>query len=226
MTFTAPVKPSFKRELIPEDSYQAVCYSLYDLGTHESEWKGQKRNRHLVMLTWEIPALRIEYGKDDEKLEGPKVISKKYTWSMNENADLRKDMESWRGKGFTELEAQDFDFETLLGANCMLQILHKKPEGGEPYAYIASITKIAKGQEKLIPENPKTFFTFRPPFVDAAGVHWPETMPEWVRNIVKESHEYSMTLDTPLEDDPIVMDADEEKIVNGLEKNESDDIPF
>ena len=179
--FTAPVGE--KRELIPAKSYQAVCYALIDLGTHETPF-GES---HKIYMTFEIPGLRIEYERDGEKLEGPKVIGKEFTWSMHEKSNLRKAMESWRGKPFTELQAKDFDFTKLLGVNCTIQIMHGTSKKGNEYAYINAILPLMDGMEEKKAENPHLFFTFRKPFVDETGFHWPENLPEWIQNKIKES---------------------------------------
>ena len=207
MTFKAPVKSGVKRELIPEDSYHAICYALFDLGTHENEFQGKVWDQRKVVLIWEIPSLRIKYEKDGEELEGPKVISKQYTWSMHEKANLRKDMETWRGKSFTDLEAADFDFEQIPGANGIIQVMHKEKKNGDKYAFIGSITKLMKGMDKLEPENPKSFFSFYAPYVDEVGFHFPESMPEWVKDTIKESREYSAIIDVA--SDFAEMQADE-----------------
>ena len=218
MSFKAPVKSSGNFKLIAEDSYQAVCYAMFDIGTHKREYMGDERMAHEVVIIWEIPDERIEYEKDGQKLEGPKVISKRYTWSMNEKANLRKDMETWRGKEFTELEAADFDFEKLLGQNCILQIMHGTKKTGDKYAKIGSITKLLKGMEKKTAENPLSFFTFISPYVDENGVNFPESMPEWVVNVIKESMEYNAILDAG-------MDA-QEPVPDYPPGEGSDDLPF
>ena len=234
MSFQAPVKSGVKRDLIPEDSYHAVCYSLFDLGTHEDEYMGEKKEIRKVMLTFEIPSLRIEYEKDGIQMEGPRVISKKYTWSMHEKSNLRKDMETWRGKSFTDLEAADFDFEQMPGVNGIIQIMHKQPEKGDKYAFIGSITKLMKDMKKLAPDNPKVFFTFVPPWVTGEGVTFPETMPEWVQKIIKESREYNIMvnekeLDVPDEPDiPTTHEAEhnEEPSPNTNPEDDNSDLLF
>jgi hypothetical protein len=58
------------------------------------------------MITWELPTeLEVFH---EEKGEEPYVVSKTYTLSMHEKATLRRDLESWRGQGFTEKEAEAF----------------------------------------------------------------------------------------------------------------------
>ena len=190
MALKAPVKETYERELTPEGSYQGVCYAVYDIGTRVSDYKGKERDQHEIVIIFELPSLRIEYDKDGEKLEGPRVISLRNTFSMSEKANLRKHMETWRGKSFTDLEAADFDFEKLVGANAIIQVMHKTKNNGDVSAIIGSITTPLKEMEPKKPENPKSFFSFYAPHVDDQGVHFPENMPEWVQNEIKESFEY------------------------------------
>lgn len=210
MAFNAPVKPSFEREIIPAGSYHAICYALFDLGTRDNEYMGQTTKRREIVLIFEIPELRINYKKDDEELEGPKVISKRYNWSMHEKSNLRHDMELWRGKEFTELEAKDFDFEKIPGANGIVHIIHRTKSNGDKYAAIESITKLMKGMDNKQPENSKSFWTFIAPYVDELGFHFPKTMPDWVIETIKKSDEYGYICDTAI-DLPPEPSAEEEK---------------
>ena len=52
------------------------------------------------------------------------LIAKEYTVSLNEKANLRKDLESWRGKEIQPTELEGFDMTNLLGVQCTLQIMH------------------------------------------------------------------------------------------------------
>jgi len=200
MSLKAPVPETIVRELIPEDSYHVVCYAVYDLGTHKADWQGSEYLRHEIVLIFEVPDQRIEYEKDGEKIEGPKAISKRYTFSMGDKANLRKDMETWRGKAFTSLEAADFDFEKLVGANAIIQVMHKEKKNGDKYAYIGSITKLLKGTALKNPENKLSFFSFYSPYVDEEGFHFPDNMPDWVQGVIKESDEYDIIAN--FNDDP------------------------
>ena len=206
MSLKAPVKSSADFELLAEDTYQVVCYAVYDLGTwfHEGLYPG---NRREVVLIFEIPSERIDVEDSEGKKQNlPRAISKRYTFSMSTKANLRKEMETWRGKGFSDLQAADFDFNSLLGANAIIQVIHKQSKDGEKtYAQIASITKLLKNMETLKPENMISFYT-----TEDKTLEFPETMPEWVQNIIKESHEYKFLLnksgpngvETPQEEDP------------------------
>src|SRR6478735_3792609 len=83
----------------PAGTFPAICYRILDLGTQHGSYKGKPRVAHKILISWEI--------KDDEAVmeDGrPMSIHQNYTWSMNEKAALRKDLESWRGKRFTEAD--------------------------------------------------------------------------------------------------------------------------
>jgi hypothetical protein len=63
---------------------------------------------------------------------------------MHEKAGLRKFLENWRGKTFTEDEAKRFDVSNLLGAPGMITVTHTVKEG-KTYSNIAAIAPVMKG---------------------------------------------------------------------------------
>ena len=76
------------------------------------------------------------------------VIYRRYALTLNEKASLRKDLESWRGKPFTREEEMGFDVESVIGANCLLNVQHK-PAGDKTYANVVSIMPLVKGMPKM-----------------------------------------------------------------------------
>jgi hypothetical protein len=169
---------------IPEGMHQAICYAVYDLGTQYNEVFGN--SSHKVLVVWELPDERIDIEKDNEKLNLPRSISKKYTLSLHEKASLRKDLESWRGKSFTPAELQGFDLTKLLGANCMLQIIHKKKDN-KTYANIQSIVPLIKGSIKKEPENTCCYFSF-----EEHATNIPQNTPDWIIDLIKASDEWDI----------------------------------
>jgi hypothetical protein len=76
-----------------------------------------------------------------------------YTQSLFEGANLRRDLESWRGKSFTAAETKGFDVEKLIGANCQLSLKHETSKStGRTYAKVTVVLPPNKGQA-LTPEN-------------------------------------------------------------------------
>lgn len=167
---------------VAEGVYNAVCYSVVDLGHHLDPTFG-KRN-HSCLITWEIPSERITIEKDGVKMDLPRAISRTYTLTLGEKSNLRKDLQTWRGRVFTEQELEGFDIKNLLGKSCMLQVIHNK-KGEKTYANIAAIMPLMKGMAPLAPENPLTFYSM----ADHQD-QIPEKVPEWVRDIIKTSDEW------------------------------------
>jgi hypothetical protein len=132
-------------EPLPLGVTQAVCVFVEDIGTHESNFSGQVLQKHQIVICWEL-AEKMADGR-------PFMISKFYTLSLHEKATLRKDLENWRGKPFTEAELAGFDVETLRGVNCMLNIVEHKKQDGTLTQKIGSIMPMIKGMAKISPVN-------------------------------------------------------------------------
>jgi hypothetical protein len=125
----------------PEGVHQAICVDVIDLGLHENKFRpGSKQ--HKVNLAWQIGELR-----DDGK---PFLLFKRYTLSINEKATLCHDLQSWRGKPFTMDERARFDVETVIGANCLLNVQHNQSaDGTKTYANVMTVMPLVKGMPKM-----------------------------------------------------------------------------
>lgn len=185
MAINATSSGNMPRELIPADNYIARCYKMIEIGTVEEVILGEKKILHKVRIGWELPTeLRVF---DKEKGEQPLVIDKEYTLSMNEKANLRKDLKSWRGKDFTEEEARSFDITKLIGAPCMINIIHKpsKKDPSKVYEEIAGITPMPKGVP--CPEQINRSFVLS---YDNFDVELFEMLPDFIKNKMMASVEY------------------------------------
>jgi len=168
-------------EPIEAGVHQAICIRYYDLGTHHYEWNNKEISARKVLLMWEVPDERIEIeGKDL-----PRAISKQYTLSLHKKANLRDDLESWRGKNFTEKELEGFDLDNILGKNCMLNVVHNQTEKAT-YANIASVMPLMKSMAKKEPENQIHYFSF-----DDGKIEIPENTPEWIADKIRDSDEWA-----------------------------------
>ena len=130
-----------QREPIPAGNYIARCYQMIEIGTVKETILGKDRISPKVRIGWELPT-ELKVFKE-ENGEQPCVISKEYTLSMAEKANLRIALKSWRGKDFTEDEAKSFDITKLLGVPCMINIIHKPSKDGlKIYEEISGITPL------------------------------------------------------------------------------------
>ena len=134
--------------LVPAGTHQGVCYAIWDVGLQKTTFQGKDKIQHKVIVSFEVQEL-IPTGEYQGKRM---TISKRYTLSLSDKANLRKDLEGWRGRAFTETELKGFDIEKLIGVNCMLSVVHNTT-GDRTYANTSSISKLMKGLEPMIPEN-------------------------------------------------------------------------
>ena len=139
MAIIAESTGSSNYEPIEAGTYAARCYSMVYLGTLDEKFQGQEKTQKKVRLTFELPT-ELKVFKE-ENGEQPCVLSKEFTLSMHEKSGLRKFLQNWRGKAFTDEEAKKFDITVLLGKPCMLSVIHKTSEkSGKTYAEIASVS--------------------------------------------------------------------------------------
>jgi len=199
-----------KRELIPADTYVARCYSMVHIGTNEEVILGETKRMNKVRLTWELPNEKREF----DGVEKPLVISKEYTLSMHEKSNLRKDLENWRGKGFSEDEAKAFDITKLLGVPCMLSVVHAVSKSGDKYNKIGSISKLMKGMECPEQFNQSFEFNYTDNFSDEAV----DKFPDFIKDKIKSSDEYRELKAGVTDNEPDESQPDNEP--------ESDDLPF
>ena len=189
-----------KSDPVPAGTHHAVCYGVVAVGTQPSQ---QYTPRPKVVIAFELPGERIEIkGKDL-----PRGISKRYTLSLNEKASLRKDLQSWRGRPFTSAELAGFDVSKLIGANCLLSVLHQD-RAGATYANISTISSLPKGMKVLPPENPALYFNVVEAIAAAKksglrDINWPDDLPAWIEKLCCESEEYkAFVMGTPNAEPP------------------------
>lgn len=155
-------------ELAPAGVHVAVCDMVVNLGVQESQFGA--KNQHYIR--WQIPAHTVEIDGEQKLM----VIGSFYTSSLSEKANLRRDLESWRGRSFTEAELERFDLATIIGAPCQLNVVHKKSaDGTKTIAKITAIMPLPKGTER--------------PLINGKGILYdadyaPDTfndLPEWLQ---------------------------------------------
>jgi len=149
----------------PTGMQPAVCCSVIDLGIQEGF---QGKPTHKAVLVFELAERRMEGAFKDTRF----TVSKTYTASLNEMANLSKDLEAWRGKPFTPEERAGFDLEKLAGVNATLNLAEKANQSGRRFVTIVSI-------------NPKLTA------VEEMKAEQPGFVPKWVKDLLEKSHQPS-----------------------------------
>ena len=207
MSLVAP-KPTSSRPLAPEGTHVAICYSMIDLGTHEDTGKfGTKRQRK-IRLSFEL-CTELHVFKEEEG-EQPFTVHNDFTFSMGEKANLRKFLTNWRGKAFTEEEANAFDVSKLLGVPALLTVMHVT-KGDKTYTNIGSALKLPKAMAVPVQANPRVEFSLAEFDEDTF-----QGFPDWLQQKIANSDEYKAMRAGPAPGSKGYPDP----------KDEDDDIPF
>jgi len=186
----ATAKASGDFQVAPAGNHIAICYQMIDLGQQYNEkydtWQ------HKILLGWELSNELMEDGR-------PFVVSARYTASFNEKAILRRDLESWRGRPFTDAELAGFDLKNILGKPCMVNVVHNKAANGKTYANVRSLATLPKGMATPEQINSTMLFEFGDQGFDETAF---AALPEWMRNTIMQSKDYqAMQNDAPVKDE-------------------------
>ena len=128
-------------ELCPQGGAQLVCCDVVDIGMVKSQYNGEEKMQHKVRLKFQTN-LKMKDGK-------PYLVQRQFTWSMYKSAGLRKFCEQWRGRPFSDQEADEFDFDRLIGVNGWGSIVHNQTKRGV-FADIMSLVPMPPGLVPLV----------------------------------------------------------------------------
>jgi hypothetical protein len=130
-------------EAAPAGLHQAVCVDVVDMGILKVTYGGKEKEQWKIRLVWQLDELM----KDGR----PYLAQKRYTNSLHEKATLRKELESWRSRQFTQEELEGFDLEKLIGANAQINI-QQVTKNGQTYGNVVSIVPLGRGMQKIEPK--------------------------------------------------------------------------
>ncbi len=187
----------------PPGTHIARCFKIIDIGTQHGEYQGKPTAAPKIIIAWEIP------GELVETQDGPKPVmaSKFYTNSLNEKANLRHDLESWRGKAFTADELKRFDLTKLLGIPCLLTII----EGEKGKTKINSVAGLAKGM--TCPAQCNQTETF---FIDEWNEAQFNEMSDGLKKLIMASDEYKARSTHPVNAGGPEFDPDNKEFDDGI----------
>lgn len=190
----------------PETGNQvARCIRVIELGTQKKEYQGQTSWKRQTLVVWELPDNLMTYGEHAGK---PFTISQFYTASLGEKANLRRDLEGWRGKAFTQEELNGFDQRKIIGQPCMLNLIDR-----EGKVRIGGVSSIPRGLQVPPQVNKSLFYD-----IDEHDATVWEELSDGIKKLIQQSKEWQER-DAPLQ--PLNMRATVKS-----ELNMDDPIPF
>lgn len=133
----------------PEGQFAARCVDVIDLGESVTDYPGKP-----PYLAQKV-ALAFWTGQVDENPEvsqEPVNVVMEFTLSMGEKANLRKFLQSWRGKAYTDEEAkQGVPVDNLYGVAALVSVEQFSSKAGRKYARISSISPLPKQMASAVP---------------------------------------------------------------------------
>ena len=158
--------------------YMAVCIGFVDLGEQYSEKFKSCSNKG--MYIWELPGETIEVDGEIK----PRQLSKEFAISSSNKSNLRKFIESWNGKSYSDEEFLEFDLFDQIGKSCQLNVVLNETK---EYANVDNLMPIPRG--------------FPAPTTDTQLIRWDmeqwddevfAKLPEWIQEKIKKSSQYQM----------------------------------
>lgn len=167
-SITITQQKSSKYTPCPAGVHAAVCVDCVDLGPTVHQYGDEEPYEvQKLALVYQVDAINPDTGKRFE----PSV---EFTASMGDKANLRKWLEGWRGKSYTDEEANaGIPLHKLVGQPGILTIEHVPTKKGRTYAKPKTIIPLMKGMEKLVPAEYQR------------SKHWEEKKAEYARAVAE-----------------------------------------
>lgn len=160
----------------PAGTHLARCVGVISLGTQDPG-NPTFSAAFKVLLVWELP---------DEPV-GDKAMTthKEYGCFLGDRANLRHDLESWRGRPFTPEELKGFDVAAVIDKPCMLSIMHQENAKKQTYAKVTAVTALPKG----VTAKPRVNELVRYEIEQGRDTTF-ASLPEWIQKKIAACHEW------------------------------------
>jgi hypothetical protein len=204
-------------QIAPAGTHLARLYRIIDLGTQMREYEGKVNMLRKAKFFWELHG-EDGTGKPLLTTEGkPLIQSKEYTMSLGEKANLRRDLEAWRGKAFSEDELRGFNVSAVLGQFCMVNISHRV-KGDMTYADLKGVSGVPAIYKKAgLPEGVNSTLLFS---LDKFDEQVFESLSDSIKDTIRKSPEYRSLAQPSAEQQQYAA------AFGGSVANMDDDIPF
>lgn len=119
-----------------EGQHPMVCVDVVNLGTNVEQFADDAPR--------EVSKAALVFASGERQKDGTlTIVAAEMTLSMNENANMRKLLESWRGRSYTPEQAQaGVPLDRLYGQTALITVEHITTRRGRQFAKIRSITQL------------------------------------------------------------------------------------
>ena len=164
---TPPVEPGV---------YMAICIGCVDLGEQYNETFKNRSNKCLYIF--ELIGETIEVDGEMK----PRQLSKEFAISRSDKGNLRKFIESWNSKSYSNDEFSEFELFDQIGKPCQINVVLSE---SKEYSNVDNLMPLPKG--------------FPVPVTDTKQIRWDmdkwddavfAELPEWIQEKIKKSTQY------------------------------------
>lgn len=194
----------------PAGTHLARCVGVISLGTQDSNSPKFKPS-FKVMLVWELPDELIPDGSV------AMTVNREYACFLSDRANLRHDLESWRGRPFTPQELDGFDVVNVLDHPCMVAVIHKTSAKKSVYAQVTGVMQLPKG----VTPKPRVNELVRYEIEQGRDTTF-ASLPQWIQTKIAACHEWRQL--PPADPNNIPNESDVER--EPEQEPPTDDVPF
>lgn len=170
-------------EPVPEGAHVARCYGMISLGTQPSN-NPKFKPAFKIVLQFELPEEMIIINGEEKPMMTSHFLTA-YLGSVNKPSKTNLFLTAWRGRSFTEKELSGFDLAAVVGAPCLLNIIHETKDG-KTRERIASVSPLPKGTKAPPAINPVVKYEIEQGRDKVFAV-----LPEWMRNMIEKCEEWT-----------------------------------
>lgn len=172
---------------VPPGMHLARCYRIVDLGTQKTEYMGNVKQLHKVMFQFEVHSEDAQGNPTVTSKGDPMTVSKNYTVSLADKSNLRKDLQTWRGKDFSPEELKGFELKNVLGQWAMLSIAEVQRDSNT-YTNINSVNPVPQAIKKNgLPDGKNDLKLFS---IEEADMELFESFSDNLKNKIRMSPEW------------------------------------
>ena len=171
--------------IAPAGSHPARCYAIIDMGTHTEDGAFGITTNRKIRFSWELPDELHVF--EESKGPQPFAVHRMVNFILGPRSNFQKMLESWRGKPFNEQELDNFEIKKVLGATCMVTVVHVV-RGAQSYANVDSVVPLP-GKWKAImtpPVNSPIYYE-----IEMGQNATFKSLPEWLRMQISKCNEWS-----------------------------------
>jgi hypothetical protein len=174
---------------------------MVSLGTQPSNNPKFKPN-FKVVLQFELPNELISFPDGTQKPMATSHFLTAYLGSVNKPSKTNLFLTAWRGRAFTEKELGGFDLAAVVGAPCLLNIIHETKDG-KTRDRIASVSPLPKGMKVVGMINEPVKYEIEQGR-DAVFAK----LPEWMRKMIELCEEWTHPAAAQCDPEPADQDGD------------------